>query len=85
MNENDLNKLRQFELMKEIILKKILTKEARERLSRVKLVKPELAAQVELYLVQLYQAGHIKTPVTEEQMKTILFNLASKKKYKLIR
>ena len=38
------------------IMRKILTPEARERLGRVKLVKPELARQVELILVQLYQA-----------------------------
>ena len=76
MNENDLNKLRQLELIKEIILKKILTREARERLSRVKLVKPELAAQVELYLVQLYQAGRLKGTISDQQLKSILSSLA---------
>ncbi|MCD6402782.1 MAG: DNA-binding protein [Candidatus Aenigmarchaeota archaeon] len=85
MNEEELRKLQEFEMLKESILKKILTKEAKERLSRVKLVKPELASQIELYLVQLYQAGQIKSMVTEAQIKNILSSLATKKKFKIIR
>jgi programmed cell death protein 5 len=58
---------------KEEMLRKILSKEAFERLKRISLVKPELAEQIELYLIQLYQAGKIKF-VNEEQMKLILEN-----------
>ncbi|WP_297500965.1 DNA-binding protein [Thermococcus sp.] len=54
------------------IMRRILTPEARERLGRVKLVKPELARQVELVLVQLYQAGQINEPVDDEKLKRIL-------------
>ena len=54
------------------ILRRILTPEARERLSRVKLVKPELAQQVELMLVQLYQTGQIRERIDDAKLKRIL-------------
>ncbi len=54
------------------IMRKILTPEARERLGRVKLVKPELARQVELILAQLYQAGQIREPIDDAKLKKIL-------------
>ncbi|WP_297514813.1 DNA-binding protein [Thermococcus sp.] len=54
------------------IMRKILTPDARERLGRVKLVRPELARQVELVLVQLYQAGQIREPIDDAKLKKIL-------------
>ena len=54
------------------ILRRILTPEARERLSRVKLVRPELAQQVELILVQLYQTGQIRERIDDVKLKKIL-------------
>ncbi|ANF21934.1 DNA-binding protein [Thermococcus piezophilus] len=54
------------------IMRHILTPEARERVGRVKLVRPELARQVELVLVQLYQAGQIREPIDDAKLKRIL-------------
>ncbi|ASJ02511.1 hypothetical protein A3L09_04205 [Thermococcus profundus] len=62
----------ELEAQLEAIMRKILTPEARERLGRVKLVKPELARQVELILVQLYQAGQIREPIGDDKLKRIL-------------
>lgn len=59
-------------------LKKVLDKKARERLANVRLVKPELATQLELYLFQLYQAGQLRS-VTEDQLVMILKELTKKK------
>jgi programmed cell death protein 5 len=56
----------------EEILRKILTKEARERLGRLKLVKPELVEQLKIYLVQLYKAGKIRDIIDDEKLKEIL-------------
>lgn len=81
MNGN-LETLQQLEILKKEILKKILTKEACERLGRIRLVKPELANQLELYLIQLYQAGKIKE-VNDAQLKLILESLTSKKEFKI--
>lgn len=72
------------EIRKEV-LKKVLSKEAFERLGRIKLVKPELASQLELYLIQLFQSGKIKSQISDEQLKAILEKLNSKPKFKIIR
>lgn len=84
MNEVNMEEMQRIEQLKKQILRKILSKEAMERLSRLKLVKPELAAQLELYLVQLHQTGKVKT-VTDEQLKAILGSLTSKREFKIIR
>jgi programmed cell death protein 5 len=67
------------------VLKRILSKQAIERLGRVRVVKPELATQLEMYLVQLYQAGKIKGEVTEEQLKTILETVSAHREFKIIK
>jgi programmed cell death protein 5 len=79
------DELARLEALKKEVLQKILTKEARERLGRVRVVKPELVAQIELYLLQLYQAGRIKTQITDEQLKEMLKRLASGKEFRIIR
>ncbi len=66
------------------ILKKITTHilepKARERLSNIKMVKPDIALQLEVYLVQLYQAGHLRSKVTDEQLVAILSKLGGGRK-----
>lgn len=78
---------RQMEIEAQIqaILRRILTPEARERLNRVKLVKPELARQVELILVQLYQAGQIMEKISDEKLKRILAQIdaRTRKEYRI--
>jgi len=87
MNEEivDTEELKKIEEMKKNILKKFLSKGAIERLGRIRLIKPELVAQLELYLVQMYQLGKIKEEISEQQLKTILENLSSKKEFKIIK
>jgi len=86
MNEEiSLEEMKRIEELKKIILKKILSKSAFERLGRIRLVKPELAAQLELYLVQLYQAGKLKTEISDEQLKLILESLTSKRGFKIVK
>ncbi len=77
--------LQKLEVMKKTVLKKILTKEATERLGRIKLVKPEIANQLELYLVQLYQSGKIGSMVTDDQLKMILEQIATKQKFRILK
>ena len=73
------------EEMQKAMLKRILSKHAIERLGRVRVVKPELAMQLEAYLVQLFQAGKIKGEVSEEQLKTILEAVSAQKEYKILK
>ena len=70
----------QIEMQKQAILRRILTPEARQRLTNIKLVKPEFASQLELQLIQLAQAGRLNIPVTDEQLKIILKHLQETKR-----
>jgi programmed cell death protein 5 len=72
IDPNDLQKMRQIEEMKKKVLVTILSKEAYERLSRVRVANPELANQADLYLLQIYQTGKLAGRITDEQMKEVL-------------
>jgi len=85
LTPEQLQQLQELEKLKKIVLRKILTKEALQRLGRVRLVKPQLAAQLELYLMQLYQNGQIKTTIDDIKLKNILNSLTTKKKFKIIK
>jgi len=56
----------------------ILTSEAKQRLNNIKYSKPEFAFQVQLYLLQLYQAGQIRKPLSEQELKNILNTFVKK-------
>lgn len=66
------------EAQKQIILRRILTPKARERLNNIKLVKPELAAALEEQLIVLANSGRIEVPITDETLKSILAEIASR-------
>ena len=75
----------QMEQMLKIITTQVLDAKARERLNNLKLVKPELATQLELYLAQLYKAGHLRGKITEQQMIAMLKKLGEKKDFRIRR
>ncbi len=81
----DYEKMKQFEQMKKQVVRKVLTKDAIERMGRIKLVKPELANQLELYLVQLYQSGEIKETIDDDQLRELLNLVTKKNKFNIIR
>ncbi len=82
---NQLEQMRQLEQLKKQLLNKILTKEALERLSRVRVVNPNLAGQAELYLLQIYQQGKISERITDAQIKEVLKVLTTKKDFSIKR
>jgi len=63
------------EALRQELLRRILTPEARERLANLRLVRPELVKSLEDQLIMLAQSGRIKIPITDEELKTILQNL----------
>jgi programmed cell death protein 5 len=71
---------RQFEIQKRQILQQILTPEARGRLANLRTAHPELAEQLELQLIQLAQSGRIVSPITDEQLRTILSRIADRRR-----
>ena len=70
----------QINAQKEIMLKQILSSEARLRLNNVRMVKPELANLVENYLIGLSTQGKIQGQITDEQLKQILLSAQQPKR-----
>lgn len=64
------------------VLAQLLEPEARERLSRVRMVRPERAQQVEQYIVRLAQMGQIQRKLTEKNVVEILDGIARDSKSK---
>lgn len=70
----------QIAAQKEIILKQLLSSEARLRLNNVKLVKPELANMVENYLINIASQGKVQSQITDDQLKQILLSIQQPKR-----
>ena len=75
----------QMEQQKQTLLRSILTPEARQRLTNLKMVRPEFTEQLELQLIQLAQQGKIPVPLADAQLKKILVQLQSRKRETTIR
>jgi len=73
-NENQIN------AQKDMLLKQLLSSEARLRLNNVKMVKPDLANMVENYLLGLASQGKAPGQVTDDQLKQILLSAQQPKK-----
>ncbi|MFB0502987.1 MAG: DNA-binding protein [Candidatus Bathyarchaeia archaeon] len=65
---------------KQSMLRRILTSEARQRLTNLKIARPQFASQIELQLIQIAQQGRINLPITDEQLKEILRRLQPTKR-----
>ncbi len=70
----------QMDAQKQALLKQILSPEARQRLTNLKMVKPEFTDQLELQLIQLAQMGKMPIPLSDAQLKQILIQLQSRKR-----
>jgi len=73
------------ELERQAAMRAILTPEARQRLANLRLIKPELVAQLEEQLIQLANSGRIRLPITDDDLKTILSRLTSKRSIRIRR
>lgn len=71
------------EARKQEILRRILTPEARARLSNLRLVKPELVEALEAQLIQLAASGSVRIPLDDEALRQILERLTAKQDIKL--
>ncbi|HEY0090512.1 MAG TPA: DNA-binding protein [Candidatus Lokiarchaeia archaeon] len=69
-----------FEAKKYEIMRKILSQEGRQRLENIRMVKPQLAEQIELQLIQLAQAGRLKGPLSDADFVKILKQITGQKK-----
>ena len=62
----------QLKAQKDIMLKQVLSGDARLRLNNVRMVKPDLAELVENYILNLSVQGKISGQISDEQLKQIL-------------
>ena len=70
----------QINAQKDMLLKQILSPDARLRLNNVKMVKPDLANMVENYLLGLASQGRTPGQITDDQLKQILLSAQQPKK-----
>jgi len=70
----------QINAQKDMLLKQILSPDARLRLNNVKMVKPDLANMVENYLLGLASQGRSPSQITDDQLKQILLSAQQPKK-----
>ena len=62
----------QLKAQKEVMLKQVLSSDARLRLNNVRRVKPELADLVENYILNLSVQGKLPGQISDDQLKQIL-------------
>ena len=79
-DENFQSRDADFAAQKEIILKHLLSSEARLRLNNVKMVKPDVATTVENYLINLASQGRVSSPISDDQLKQILSSIQQPKR-----
>ena len=81
-SEDDLQEEQQKELddQKKNILRAILTDDARERLGRIKVARPEMAENLENQLIMLAQSGRLKNKINDEQLRELLAKLLPQKR-----
>ena len=65
------------EEQKKAILRQVLTPEARERLGRLRMVKPELVENVEMQIIYLVESGRLRQVIDDATLKEILQKLQS--------
>lgn len=71
-NNTSQEKDSQLKAQKEMMLKQVLSADARLRLNNVRMVKPDLADLVENYILNLSVQGKISGQISDDQLKQIL-------------
>ena len=67
------------EEQKKLVLRSILTNDARQRLGRIKIVRPDVAEAIENQLIMFAQSGQIKNQIDDKQLLMLLKKIIPKK------
>lgn len=79
-NDEDIRKKEAEAAVRQKALMLLLDTNARQRLMNIRIVKPELAAAVENYLISAASAGRLNRALTDQELKQLLINLQHPKK-----
>ena len=79
LEEQDAQK-KELEERRRTILRSILTTQAKERLGRIKVARPEMAGEIENQLIMLVQGGRLKNKINDEQLRMLLSKIIPKKR-----
>ena len=79
-NNTSQEKDSQLKAQKEMMLKQVLSADARLRLNNVRMVKPDLADLVENYILNLTAQGKITGQISDDQLKQILLSAQQPKR-----
>lgn len=71
---------RELDAARQRVLLSLLDTEARQRLTNIRLVKPDLAAAVENYLISAASSGRLNRPLSDEELKQILLSIQQPKR-----
>lgn len=79
--------MRQIEAERQIniLLRKLLSPEARERLKNVRLVNQDLYYKAVQAIIAAAQTGRLATPIDEARLRQLLLKLSEKKETKIVR
>jgi|TARA_B100002003_G_C13712386_1_gene357336 programmed cell death protein 5 len=66
--------------MREGMLRMLLTSEARERLTNIRMVKPDVSKIIEDNIIRLVSAGRVNPPITDEYIKQLLLSIQKPKR-----
>ena len=62
------------------ILRRVLTPEARERLGRIRLAKPDIAASVEQQVLALAASGRLQRPIDDAMLRALLERISPERR-----
>ena len=70
----------QYDQQRQAALRKILTQDARERMARLRIARPDFAEAVENQLIMLAQSGQLHTVIDDASLVQILEKLTPEKR-----
>tara|TARA_B100001964_G_scaffold150924_1_gene166089 strand:+ start:3444 stop:3725 length:282 start_codon:yes stop_codon:yes gene_type:complete len=66
--------------MRDGMLRMLLTSEARERLTNIRMVKPDISKIIEDNIIRLASTGKLTPPITDEHIKQLLLSIQKPKR-----
>jgi programmed cell death protein 5 len=80
MQDQQETQKKQLEEQKKMILRAVLTPDARERLGRIKIARPEVAESIENQLIMLAQSRQLENKINDKQLRMLLSKVMPKKR-----